>query len=277
LSSVQIEQLFSALTSTSKRNKKERVVAAWALGRAPLAPVEREAAAGSLLHILDTRSQSVQSAWLRAWLRYGIVFPFALAFDIAENSGPVVTMLLLPIILGTSVVQDLRTEKLLRSYAALSLGRRQAVEGIGALAAATFDRDARVRDSAASGLHEALPAVMLEHFGLLKREEISELAKVLEHPDNLLVFKVLGALDKIGTGVAIPAVEALRNRARIGRMQQEAERVLVVLKERQKQEEMGRTLLRATSSPDAPSEILVRPVQTTHESDPAVLLRTLDT
>ncbi len=270
----QIEPLFSALTNARSLRWRQRSVAAWCLGRAELEPIEREAAAGTLLRVLEgTTAETSSSRWGRAWLRYLCTVPVAMPLDVQFNSGPVFMMLLLPIVLGVSVWHDTRANNTVGAMAAAALGRLRAPESVGALARALRSRSPRIREAAASALHEVLPALGQEHLGLYDRTEITHLAQALQNPDNLLVFKVLEALEKVGTSAAIPHVEALLGGARMARTKEMAVRTLDVLRERQKLEQQGKTLLRAVGAPSAPSEILVRPGQGAPDTASEVVLR----
>jgi HEAT repeat protein len=259
----QIEALFSALTRASRVHWRERLVAAWCLGRVPLKELEREAAAGTLLSLLETSTHNGPTIVGRIWAIYGLLFPLVLMFDINSNPGPVfVTIWTVAAIAASMFAAPVlhamgRDTFTVRSAAAMSLGHLRVAEAIGPLARAVNDRDPHVRDAASAALHEALPMLSAEHFGRLSTDAIGAIAALLKHADNLLVFKALDALEKVGTASAISAVDALRNRARMSSLQQRAADVLEVLRERKRLEDQGKTLLRPMTGPEGQSGLVV--------------------
>lgn len=260
--------LFSALANGATHQWREQVVAAWALGRVTLDSQERDAAAGMLLDNLE-RDES-ESAWER-FLRglfwgYGIMFPVSLIVSILLCSGDgrlewadVFPKLLFTLGSFTSVftapfcliyghVEQSR-QALLRAASAEALGRLRVIESIGPLAEALFDTDPTVNEAAASALLQILPQLTEEDYGLISHHSLRRLTGALAHPNSLVVFKVLEALRKIGTGSALPAVERLVRDGKTRNLQETARQVVAVLEERRRREKESLHLIRATAAP----------------------------
>jgi HEAT repeat protein len=281
-----IQPLFTTLAHPEGHSWRERLVAAWALGRVPLTPQEQDAAAGMLLDVLGSRPR------VRSWraimqgivLSYVSAFPFCLLGAMTQDDFITMEVIIgtLGALLGGIPValwwgkHQVRNANRLRAMAALTLGRLQVPESIGDLAGAAFDRSPQVREAASSALHEVLPILTSAHYGLFGAVSIENLGNVLSHPDALLVSRTLTALKNVGTSHAIPYVERVAAQGRTALLRDKAHDVLAVLRERQHQEEQAQTLMRASIAPPTPSGLLLRPAQGVSESDPQQLLRSSD-
>jgi hypothetical protein len=167
-----------------------------------------------------------------------------------------------------------RRVNLLRSVAAASLGRLGAPESIGPLAGALFDRSPDVQEAAALALHNVLPAVTHEHFGVFGSESIVNLGKALAHSDYSLVMKILTALAKIGTSHAVPYVKRASVQGRTTRIREMAmDVVLPALASHEQRENERQTLMRGASIRTSSPDYLLRPATETGESAPQQLLR----
>jgi len=119
-----------------------------------------------------------------------------------------------------------------------------------------------------------LPLLTSEHYGLFGAESMTNLGRVLNHPDAQLVSKALSALAIVGTSHAIPAVRRALQTGRTTRLKDAARDVLAILEERQRHESRHDTLLRPTISPENPASVLVRPASSSLQPSAEVLLRT---
>lgn len=259
--------LFSALANDSPNHWREQVVAAWALARVPLETQERDAAAGMLLESLERDCED--TLWERS-LRgllwgYGFMLPICLICSLmicAPGSGVEwadvfpkmlfitgawASVLTVPICLAYGRVNAAHNN-LLRAAAAESLGRLNVIESIGPLAEKLFDASVPVREASAHALIELLPRLRDSDIGALEPEAIARLAEALTHPNTLVVLKVLEALNKVGSGSTLAAVDRLAREGKTSQLRESARQVAAVLEERRRREREARHLMRPTSS-----------------------------
>jgi len=260
--------LFNALANPSPRHWREQVVAAWALARVPLDEQERDAAAGMLLETLDRdEDDTLWERILRGLLwGYGTMLPLCLLWSLmiaraGESEwadvfpqmlfvmGSLASVLTIPLCLVYGRLTNSHSD-LLQAASAESLGRLHVVESIGPLAQKLFEPSVTVREASAFALMQILPKLTEADCGSLDQHAINRLADALNHPNTLLVFKILEALEKVGTGTALPAVERLAREGKTRQLQDSARKVTVILEDRQRREREARHLMRATSGPD---------------------------
>jgi len=121
---------------------------------------------------------------------------------------------------------------------------------------------------------EALPSVLAiltpADYGKIDSRDLSALCHVLSCAHESLAIPILGALEKIGTGSCVYVVENLSRSGNL-RIREAANRILPVMRERNRNELAALTLLRPTVAP-VPDELLLRPASNT-ESDSEILLR----
>ena len=287
-----IQPLHIALKDPNPKRWRERMAAAWVLGRTPLGPEDSDAAAGTLMNVLEHEFSERGRRKLVRWTvrTYSAALVLAiflivtgLLFDRPPWSGePFPLMLLfLFLLLGTvalpfsMVVQSLweesRNDKV-RAEAARALGHRGHVETVGSLAGCLFDCSFAVRQASAEALHRLLPAITGADYGILGADSVTKLGRVLTDSDGTLVAKALDALEKAGTSHAIPHVERLLRNTGSTLTRDRAQRVLDVLNARKRREIEGEGLLRAITSPQDPAALL-RPAQSAAESEIEQLLR----
>jgi len=151
---------------------------------------------------------------------------------------------------------------LLRAACAETLGRLKVVESVGPLAERLFDPSLTVREAASMALLHILPMLEATDGGAMEQQAIVRLADALQHPNTLLVFKILEALNKIGTGCALPAVETIAREGKTRQLQETARQVAVVLAARGKKEHEAQNLMRSTIGTQLNTESLMRPVNT---------------
>ncbi|HLJ55198.1 MAG TPA: hypothetical protein VKT77_09160 [Chthonomonadaceae bacterium] len=279
--------LFSALAGASERSWRERVVAAWALSRVELDGQERDAAAEMLLDALEQDPE--QTLWERflhglLW-GYGAMLPVCLvgsliicrsqpAYEWSDifpqmlfMLGSLASVLTIPMCVIYGRLTSDHAE-LIQAAAAESLGRLRVVESIGPLADRLFDPSASIRDAAAFALMEILPNLSDAECAAIDSEAISRLGDALCHPNTLLVYKILEALNRIGGGRSLPAVERLSREGRTRRLQDAARQVATVLEERRRREREAMHLMRptATDDPRVASMVGVRSTDSTADN-----------
>jgi hypothetical protein len=189
--------------------------------------------------------------------------------------GSLASVLTIPLCLVYGRLTNSHSD-LLQAASAESLGRLHVVESIGPLAQKLFEPSVTVREAAAFALMQILPRLTDADCGSLDQHAINRLADALNHPNALLVFKILEALEKVGTGSALPAVERLSREGKTRQLQETARRVSIVLEERQRREREARHLMRPTAGPDYTTdynniagkyEVAEEPLQTVSRSE----------
>lgn len=282
--------LFRALTNPEARHWRERMIAAWALCRATLTPQQARNIANTLLDILndqlpgDTREERQQGYY--RWLWYGtlpaltffVVMIFVRALPGEENllfGAAMGTLLVaaasaLRAVIGMARLDldDWRINRV-RVAAVEGLGLLQMPETVGALAFALGDLNLRLRAAAEAALFDTLPRLTFDHYGSLDRQAVPNLCRVLSHPRQELVVRVLEALEKVGDGRALPFVQRLDDRPADTAFRELAARVLTTLQERKRLEDDRRMLLRGSTSPNAAPSLLLR---SSHGSELAEML-----
>lgn len=292
-----LQPLVGVLINPAAPNWREREVAAWTIGHAPLNEAESDSATELLLGVLEnSNGEGVMPRFLRAIGRAGIISlaggfgasflltVFYELFSRFEYGHPqffemfaILTSMAffcgMPFTLTASLWYDATRRDRVRAAAAEALGNLGAIESVGALAGAMFDRNKRVAASAAAALHKTLPLLTSNNYGEFGAESISNLGRLLKHPDSQLVGKVLDALDKVGTSHAIPYIENYMRTGRTIRLRDMAHEVLQRLEMRARQESQRDRLVRPTTAPDDPSLFLLRPARDSGPEDSSVLLR----
>jgi hypothetical protein len=264
-----IQPLFAALANPRGRSWREREVAAWALGQIPLDAQERDAAAGMLLDILEGANREPMGQRVGRALVRGIpLIIFCLILDINVNPGPIFTTIFPFLWIVGSLQYQKGCTNLVRARAAETLGRLRVPETVAGLATALFDRNSRVREAAAAALHEVLPTVTPNEYGLFGVNAVASLGRALNHADSLLVFKVLEALEKVGTSHAIPYVEKVAVQGRTIRLRDAAQSTLYMLQQRKQAETESQTLMRAASGPDLMVPRRIRSAEEVSETPP---------
>ena len=290
--------LFNALANGSLNYWREQIVAAWAMGRVPLNGQERDAAAGMLLDALERdEAESLWERFLRGlFWGYGIMFPVSLIGSVLLCSGDsllewadVFPKMLFALGSFTSVFTapfclvyghiEQRRLAMLRAASAESLGRLRVIESIGPLAEGLFDSDPTVNEASAFALMEILPQLSEEDQGLIHHQSLHRLATALNHPNSLLVFKVLEALRVVGTGSTLAAVERVAREGKTRGLREMAKEVMAVLEERRRREKESRHLVRPTIAPlqEMDELLLAFPTSTSIQSEATLQNRFGDT
>lgn len=163
--------------------------------------------------------------------------------------------------------------------AATRLAQFDDKRAVGPLAEALTFEDKNVQAVARDALTRLLPRLNASDAPLLNEEQRNELNKALKtrqrHDDFLIA--ILKAYEQIGDSKALPFVESLaKGEGRAEKslpVREAAIACLPALRERAERERAAQTLLRPATSPDNPSEFLLRPAQGASEVDPDTLLR----
>jgi len=289
------QPFIDALLDPSPDRWNVRAVSAWALSRTNLSVEQADAATASLLDVLENaRPERFGFRLLRSLKRHagisvaaslaGTMFVLALLsltqryvqdpfFEVFFILGSMMATMALPLDIIASFLFDKSRDNHARAAAARALGVMKSPESAGVLAGALADRSRVVREEAADSLHDVLPLLTPEHYGLFGAESMQNLGRILHHPEAQLVCKSLSALAIIGTSHAIPAVRRAAQSGRTMRLREAANEVLAVLEERQRHESRHDTLLRPTLSPEDPSSILMRPASSAPQPTSEILLR----
>ncbi len=280
--------LFSALANNSANHWREQVVAAWALARVPLDAQERDAAAGMLMETLERdEDQTLWERFLRGLLwGYGTMLPLCVIWSLlicrsGENidwadvfpqmlflMGSLASILTIPMCVVYGRLNSGHND-MLRAASAESLGRLHVIESIGPLAEKLFDQSTTVREASAFALMQILPKLEESDYGAIDQQSVAHLAEALIHPNTLLVFKILEALNKVGTGSTLPAVERLTREGKTKQLQETAKQVAAVLEERRRRERESRHLMRAAAGSEAQADGLMRAVHADGQSEPS--------
>jgi hypothetical protein len=279
-----LQPFVASLNDGHGRRWRERAVSAWALGRAALSEDDKAAAAGTLMEDIEGQHPEplLQRILRGAFITSGVIFTglfialilFGVPNDADEIFIPLFVMHLLglPIGIASSFQVDKNGNDRVRAEAARGLGHLDAPDGIGALAQALFDGSPLVRDTAAQALIRVLPLLTHADYGRFGAEAVTHLANALYHKDNQLVFRVLDALEKVGTSQAIPFVERMAKHGRTIRLRDAARDVLNTLYARKDREAHKDTLLRSSVADDQPA-FLLRPARTDDTAEVQALLR----
>src|SRR5579884_585734 len=265
---------------------EERALAAWALGLMParcashverLCELPESLAPPSLRALFTTISLAAVPALLigfdiagkRGHPSPALTLSIALILALTPIFYPIVFLLTIPL---AYALQAARTNRV-RALAALSLGRLRDPQSLGTLAGAAAEGSGTVRKHAISALRHLLPLLSCEHYGRIGSQAVPHLCRLLSHPRERFVLEILDALGKVGDGRAVPAVEWIAEQGETVWLQEAAQRILPVLRQRLQQESAPRTLLRAACLPDPAPESLLRPVTGVSEAENRLLLR----
>jgi hypothetical protein len=273
----------------------EPLVAAWALGQAKLSPEQEAAAATALCEAVEACPvRSMESAARRAGVCFGLIAALTLALfgwlffsnSLQQRDALFLFLLCLmaalltyaPFILAWTCYEERQRSFLLRETAIAGLERLRAAESVGTLAWAALDPNQRIRKAAHRALHQTLPGLTAAHYGHLPSETIPRLCRLLDRLSlraggftETLTLQLLTALEMAGDGRAVRSVQRLAEKG-AGARQQEARRILPLLRERLERENDQGMLLRIAAPPAGPDSLL-RPTSGTETTPPEELLR----
>ncbi len=157
------------------------------------------------------------------------------------------------------------------------LAKQEDVRAVGPLAEALSLQDKNVYAIAAGALIRLLPRMQASDATLLNDDQRACLHRQLKGKNTELIQAILKAFEQVGDSKAIPFVEKLSEgegaAAKDRRIREAAIVCMPFLQAQAERERAARTLLRAASSPDDPSTLLLRPAQGVTEVDASRLLR----
>lgn len=295
-----INGLIALLSKADSNRWREQVVACWALGKAECEnEAVKQAAVRTLCAVLDKtvarrlrRNRKIAPPGFSKRTRNAIVWCalFGLAFAYPVNrleSDPTnpqmatlemlrvwllcatcLSFLAAPIITPISIALDMARNKRIRTAAAWALGRLPSVVSIEALAAASVESSAKLRQAATASLQGALPLLTPEHYGQLPSDTVPSLCRAMNTIDNWFFgpawidqgvrLRIHEALEKIGDGRAIPHVESLARSAGSQAVRDAAQRLLPILEERRQRDNNANMLLRASDTAVTSADQLLR-------------------
>jgi hypothetical protein len=246
-------QMIMSLSKSRRISWREKAVSCMLLGVTNLTASQQAEVAQELIHVLTNR-------------------------DIVKRGILAVLSIILyqPIFIPLMIINE-RHRNQARSAAARSMGRLRLIGGVGALAGGLFEKTSPGSKGVARSCEQTLPVLLAEltpsHYGLLSAVATGNLCKAIGHSNEALVLAALNALEKVGGGSTVDAVTAVANGHPSHEVRDRAQSILPVLLARQRKENEGRVLLRASDAADSPEQTLLRAAQGNTESDPAVLLR----
>jgi hypothetical protein len=279
----------------------QKRVCTWLLGLPTVRPSDRPKAAAALRSVLlkaptqhipsDKRLIGRAMGWTSLiGIPCGLLLsvlaqafnPFA-AIAIAALAALLVSVLLMPFSLLYLHRKEVDAARDLRFIAAHALGRLQAVEAIDAVAAASAEQDAKLREVAMASLRVLMSRLTRDHYGHLGSETVPNLCQLLQfyaapmrafdRSLDELNMELLEAVEKIGDARAIAAVTAAAGNPRLA---DRAINVLEILEERRRRETNRLTLLRGSEPSDDSEHELLRASSSRPESTPEQLLRPIE-
>jgi hypothetical protein len=299
-----IQPLLDVLATPSPPCWKECTVAAWMLGYLSPPPEQQSMVTERLCQVLDNpqdktgrlfAKRSLQRIVKALPLSGALGLMITLAFLIASllegalgtprmehGIGLVIAFFLgvtvyavvcSPFVLPLSAAYDRKRINRVRAAAATALGRVASPESVGALARAASDKSASVRKAAQAALLQALPTLTPEHYGRAGSETVSHLCKVLRKAEPPLALAILEALVEIGDGSAVATIEWLVQRGNTEKVREAARGLLPILWQRREEENAPKMLLRASTSTECPSGVLLRPAKGHTTTEVEQLLR----
>ena len=293
-------QLIAAVTACTFQAWKRGVLAAWCIGRLPISAEDRKLAVDRLSWVLENKApQDYFGAAVDKLLRItgvitffallaGVVFsiPYWLTYPAQTMAGAAGLAVLLlfgflffsafvigPVVVPLSIAADRGRMQRLRAQVAESLGILRAPESVDALTTASLEVVSRVREPAVAALMKVLPTVTEENPGRLSAHTQAGLFKLMYDCNRDDCLAILRALGRVGSGRAAASLESLMLRWQDGAVRREAERILPLLRERQRQDEAATVLLRAA---ECRVDALLRPAQGGTAVNPEQMLRPAD-
>ncbi len=284
-----IQPLIHALIRPNRTSWRERQVAAWALGRAPLNAAQRAFASETLVQLMECRlERDVSGRFKRAFWK---MLPFSiLLMAMADSRGATPETVffgvcLYPLAYLYTASRDNIASVCVRSTAAVALGHLSQPESVDVLAYSLFQTNHyfplisqwSIKERAVQALIPVLASLNSEHYGRFKSETIQYLTRALNNQDDQLAVAILMAFRYIGDRSTIPAVQKLASgsgrAAKDNRIREAANIALPLIMTRVENENNPHTLLRGSTAPVAPHDQLLRSLGTEPVPDPLSLLR----
>jgi len=297
--------LIRAVNGCRPRDWRRGAAAAWCLANVNLSAEDRASVASRLAAIVDNRIpyDHLGAAFGRLFKVCGaitalVILPILLytapnwigslgallATAIATVMAGTLFFLLLsgvvvgPFLVPLSVAADKSRVNRVRAQAAETLGALGQPESVDVLADAAHEIGSRVRNPAHDALLRILPTLTEQHRGTLSAQTVPNLCRLLDDSEMPTTLDILRALERIGDGRAVKPVQLtiIRWSLRLpnSAVRKEAERILPVLLQRQRQEQASSILLRAADH--SLNEVLVRPAASAPSEDSATLVRPVE-
>ncbi len=151
------------------------------------------------------------------------------------------------------------------------------VRAIGPLAEMFHTQDQELRGAIRPVLLRLLPMATSTLKTEISREQAHSLARAITGEDMDLSIAIIHGLGRFGTGTSLPDIRAIAEwQETFGNqkvLQRAAQEVLPALEQAARDEALRMSLLRPSSSPDAPEQVLLRPVGPYTTVDETQLLR----
>ncbi len=303
-SDADLAETLAALQPHDPPSMARAKVCAWMLGVSVMQPEDSNSAAlalGELLlrgpkFALRADGAGLRSTFFRAGLSAGAAVVVLAAVSVLVVEYPVLFSLILGIgdfaVVVACLLVMLRLQyagaaRELRFVAAHALGRLGSVTAIGDLSAASLEPDSNLSAMALISMRVLLPRLTADSYGRLGSQTVPNICKLLARSvarargrqENIhdLQLELLLALEQIGDSRAVGPIRQAANHWPQGHLSDAANRVLVVLRERQRLETEREVLLRAaTDSYATGSADLLRAAIVQPELRPEQLLRPME-
>lgn len=201
------------------------------------------------------------------------------AFYLTDGFGILLGLLGGSIILNGGLLSAMRSSIPQKEKRAMEIAACEALQMLGdkkaipTLFLASQGEDRDVANAAKAALYALLPTLCARDTDWLPMEVRQQLATLLHQRDPDLVLPVLRAMEFIGVEVAVGRIASLITYGATPIIRAEAARIHPILLERQRQEKISGTLLRASQSPPHAQGELLRPALSNPETAPQQLLR----
>jgi hypothetical protein len=213
---------------------------------------------------------------MRAGLRTVFIMTLGLAaVETSARAEPVwmipLLVVALPVFLVSLAMESMHLREI-RAEAARTLGALRDPDSLAVLISCARDLSAEVRRAGTEGLPQNLhdlPPVRPN----LAPADYAKLIALLGSSEEIVVLSVLDALEKFDEGEAIQGVQRLVKRGATREIRAEAERILPILKDRQRRAQDPALLVRPAGPPEDAPEELLRPAWGVADEDPSTLLR----
>jgi len=237
-------------------------------GELPLVPPRRNSEAA-----LDLLPFVIVEAML-ALILFGMM-----GFELQDGSGILVGLLIIFAAFVSFFFFKCRTQiphkeqSSLRVAACESLRMLCEKKAIPTLLAASQGEERDVAEAAKIALYSLLPTLDATDTDWLPMDARRQLATLLHQREPEMVLPVLRAMEFIGAEVAIRRIASMMTHGITPTIRAEASRIYPILVERQRQEKISGTLLRASQPPPYVQGELLRPVASHFDPTPQQLLR----
>jgi hypothetical protein len=271
-----VSQTLKLLSSPSGLHWKRRVVAAWALGWYAKDTLDGAVVAHRLInltngyHLLDYPGRI-----LRASLRtFVAVIMASVLFDshVDPERSALQAMLITIVFFPACMVIDRKRANKIRAMAVRSLGRIGQLPSIPTLVNSAMKGNDVVKFEAKLALLRMLPQVNESYYGTVSHDIVSAIVRLLDQDNHALIIAAIRALGAVGGESVIDDVVRMTVYWRAPEIREAAAQSLGPIRERAERARNAATLLRPAETAGDAFELL-RPVTSTVQADPGLLLR----